>query len=466
MKKFFSLVLALVAATTLTFAATDQTVDCGTTVTIKATAEPGYTFAGWKMNNGNNIVSTEAEYEVTVSADVTYTATFTANTNTAYTVKHYKQNVDGTYPNAAADTDNETGTTGEQTAATAKSYTGFSAPQTITQQAIAGDGSTVITLQYTRNSYAFAWDADGGTLSGGTSAGNIKYEASITAPTAEKTGYSLSGWKDLDGNTVTLPTTMPAKSLTLVAQWTAAEVSYTINHYQEKLDGTYPSNPTETVTGYGYTGDNTNAQSKGYTGFTVQTITQKTIAADGSTVVDVYYKRNTFTVKFFNAEGDQTPLQTIENVKYGATVSYSGNTTPSKAEDTDYYYTFNGWSPSISDAITGNTEFVAQFSAVAKVYYDITASVTPTGRGTVTITGLAANDKALNGTEITLTAESDDNCYEFEKWTLGGQTVGTSSELKITASADAEYVAVFKKKTFKITIQSEDDTKGTVSFKQ
>ena len=39
---------------------------------------------------------------------------------------------------------------------------------------------------------------------------------------------------------------------------------------------------------------------KNYEGFTAQEITQKTIAGDGSTIVNVYYKRNIYDVKFMN----------------------------------------------------------------------------------------------------------------------------------------------------------------------
>ena len=55
----------------------------------------------------------------------------------------------------------------------------------------------------------------------------------------------------------------------------------------------------DTQTEKGTTGAPTNAQAKNYEGFTApQTIEQKTIAGDGSTIVNVYYKRNVYSVKF------------------------------------------------------------------------------------------------------------------------------------------------------------------------
>lgn len=49
----------------------------------------------------------------------------------------------------------------------------------------------------------------------------------------------------------------------------------------------------------GATNSTTNAKAKSYSGFTAQAITQKTIAGDGSTIVNVYYKRNVYDVKFY-----------------------------------------------------------------------------------------------------------------------------------------------------------------------
>ncbi|MFQ9471247.1 MAG: hypothetical protein ACLRY7_04045 [Hominenteromicrobium sp.] len=54
----------------------------------------------------------------------------------------------------------------------------------------------------------------------------------------------------------------------------------------------------ETETQKGKTGSETKAAAKEYDGFTAETITQQTIAGDGSTIVNVYYKRNVYDVKF------------------------------------------------------------------------------------------------------------------------------------------------------------------------
>ena len=216
MKKFFSLVLATLAATTMAFAAVQQVSDnvqCGTTKNIKATAKTGYHFVQW--NDG----ITDNPRTVTVSADITYTATFAANqhslswvtdgdalqgdythgtvdfgtaivapntptktgyvfaawtpavaatmpdedvtytatwnpaTNTQYTVKHFQQNIeDDNYTEVSGDRQILTGTTGQPTAAEAKSYEGFNA-QAFDQVNIAADGSAVVSIYYNRQKF-------------------------------------------------------------------------------------------------------------------------------------------------------------------------------------------------------------------------------------------------------------------------------------------------------------------------
>ena len=69
----------------------------------------------------------------------------------------------------------------------------------------------------------------------------------------------------------------------------------------------------------------------------------------------------TYTVTWNN--WDDTELDTDE-VEEGATPTYDG-TTPTKAEDENYTYTFAGWSPEIT-AVTGDVTYTATFEATPK----------------------------------------------------------------------------------------------------
>lgn len=85
MKKFISLALALVAMTTMAFAGSDVTVDCGKQVQISATPATGWHFVEWDDHNTDNPRTLDP------TADAHYVATFAIN---QYTVIF--QNYDGT----------------------------------------------------------------------------------------------------------------------------------------------------------------------------------------------------------------------------------------------------------------------------------------------------------------------------------------------------------------------------------
>ena len=118
----------------------------------------------------------------------------------------------------------------------------------------------------------------------------------VTLPTtATRLGYTFGGWYQ-DGQ----PVTQVNAAANLEAHWiAAANTKYTVIHWQENAnDDGYSFKESETKTGK--TGEQTAATAKNYSkeGFTVQAIKQQTIAGDGSTIVNVYYKRNVYTITF------------------------------------------------------------------------------------------------------------------------------------------------------------------------
>ena len=116
----------------------------------------------------------------------------------------------------------------------------------------------------------------------------------VTLPTATRPGYTFDGWYQ-DGKSVT----QVSAAANLEAHWTAAKnTKYTVIHWQENAnDENYSFKESETKTGT--TGEQTSARAKSYSGFTAQAVTQQTIAGDGSTIVNVYYKRNEYTITFY-----------------------------------------------------------------------------------------------------------------------------------------------------------------------
>ncbi len=223
------------------------TVDTDTFMLNNPTKQ-GYTFAGW---TGTDL--TTATTEVTVAegstGNRTYTATWTPNGSTGYTVQHYQQNLDGTYPENASESETLTGTTGQEVTATAKGYTGFtfdsSVAGTLQEGTIAADGSLVLKLYYTRNSYTVTYEYTNTTPSDATpalpTAGTYKYGATVdvaAAPTSAT--HDFSGWSTSDATIDSGKFTMPNKPVKLSGSWTANEVEptlvdVTVNYYKDSV---------------------------------------------------------------------------------------------------------------------------------------------------------------------------------------------------------------------------------------
>ena len=302
--------------------------------TIIAPTRMGYTFAGYYdavegngtpyyNNSGVGLLSW------TTASDGTLYAAWTPNTNTAYVVKHYRQALDGTYPSTLMETENLTGTTAASVKPAVKTYTGFTSPaaKTVT---IAADGTTEVAYYYTRNKYFLQWITDGNALTGAYTKDSVLFETPITQPNPTKTGYTFAGWN------APVPTTMPAGDKTFTATWTAnTNTPYAVHHYQLNLDGSRPATPTEIENFTGTTGISVEPMVKTYEGFTSPAPKTVTIAADGSTVVEYEYTRNSYTLSWNANGGTLTGTYTQGTVFFGTPIVAP---TPVRVG-----YTFTGW---------------------------------------------------------------------------------------------------------------------------
>ena len=176
--------------------------------------------------------------------------------------------------------------------------------------------------------------------------------------------YTFSGWKlNGAGPVLTCDQTMGNESVVLKGTWTKTANSgtkYTVNHYQQNLnDNDYTLFETESDK-TGTTGEQTNATAKNYEGFTAKPFEQQTIAADGSTVVEIRYDRNTYTVTYTDGVSNETIFadEVHQGVKYGADVpAYNNGTDPSRKN-----YTFAGWEPAVPGTMPANSlKFTAKW---------------------------------------------------------------------------------------------------------
>ena len=217
------------------------------TVTLLAPNKVGYTFAGW---SGNGIIGKGS------TGDKTFTASWTANTDTEYTVNYWLQPVDGsTDLNSYVKSEKSfvgTGTTATTAQITLADIAGFTKPQETAEIYIKADGSAVADYYYTRNQYTVTFDTLGGSDIG---MATYYYSATVKAPenNPTKTGYTFDGWD-------TLPETMPAQNITVKAIWTA-------NSYEIKYEGLENAEAFAQVTAHTYGTDTKieKPERKGYT---------------------------------------------------------------------------------------------------------------------------------------------------------------------------------------------------------
>ncbi len=188
-------------------------------------------------------------------------------------------------------------------------------------------------------------------------------------------GYSFSGWTlptgvtaatgyNASSNPIHIHATATGKSIT--ANFVPrTDINYTVKHWQQNIENDeYTEVTADQETKQGTTATATAATAKSYTGFTAQPITQEAIAGDGTTVVNIYYNRKTYTIAW--VDGNNVVIETDENVAYGTIPSFDG-TTPTKAQDNSYTYTFTGWD-NTPVAVTADATYTAQFKQTARPY--------------------------------------------------------------------------------------------------
>lgn len=141
-----------------------------------------------------------------------------------YTVNHYIEPLNGGDYELIY-TEKYLGLAWFYTDAKDQNYPGFSAQMDYEQKMIAIDGSTVVDIYYTRNSYTLTYMLDGEEYV----VEKYKYEEAINAAAAPAApvGHVFSGWIDL-------PETMPAGNVTVTGSFSPrTDLSYTVNYLDE-----------------------------------------------------------------------------------------------------------------------------------------------------------------------------------------------------------------------------------------
>ena len=303
----------------------------------------GQAFVGWVDEAGNSFTGFGKQAEITE----TTTRTITARYKAALYV--YFLNPDGTQimrTEKVGDHDAHNFTAVSYEVDSTHKLVGWAAKKNgtinIADKITVPKGSTSVNVYaIIKEGYWVSFNSDGGSIVDSQfvlHGDNLDLDKNTT-PT--KPGYTFDGWyngltKVENGATVT-------SSMTLTAHWKAAKVSYTVIHWWENADNDeYSFHESQEL--QGLTGATTTAAAKSYTikgknihgkdtsdkVFTATTIEQKTIKGDGSTIVNVYYKRKTYTMHFKERSYSRTDYTTITK-KWGQSISkkewptYNGN---------------------------------------------------------------------------------------------------------------------------------------------
>ena len=303
-----------------------------------APAKEGYRFDGWYAGE-----SRFTGFGVVTGITATETVTLTAAFTDVFYV--FFKNTNGAVVATRSGRNGETISTSGVSFPVAgdEAITGWLLNGT-TVDSVTLDGADVTLTAQVSKGFWITFDSKGGSYVAPAFYAQGQTAAAPAAPA--RPGYVFNGWFTEAGAAADFAAI--AENTTLVAGWKAGTASYTVIHFLENADDDgYSSKDIETRTGA--TGSQTAAAAKSYTGFTAQTITQATIAGDGSTIVKVYYTRNVYEVKFYNRQSNRWVENTSLRItaKHGANISdkwptYNGSSTWSTTGSYDYWNGLSG----------------------------------------------------------------------------------------------------------------------------
>lgn len=236
-----------------------QTLAYNTLITLKALPAIGYRFVAWY--EGASQISEDSEYSFNLPAKaLNLVAHFAGEDDTQYFVEYYLDSLDGVA--VLKDKNAHFGTTGTSVEADILEYSGFTLnpehPDAVLEGEIAGDGTLVLKVYYSRNKYTLTFkDGDNFTQE------EVLYESELEFITLTKAGYRFLGWEYNEEHFQENDSfTMPNHNLEFVADWLLE--NYSISYYDgiNKLNleplsydvHTSVNLPQYTKTGYSFQG--------------------------------------------------------------------------------------------------------------------------------------------------------------------------------------------------------------------
>lgn len=166
-----------------------QTVEEGGFAIAPATpSHDGYTFAGW-----------DYDFSLPVNGDVEVNAIWNANGDTAYRIEYYYENLTKN-GYELKNTISGSAETDTQASVVPEDVYGFTinSEKSVVSGNVHGDGSLILQVYYTRNTYTVTVSGTSGTVGG---LGVHPYGTEITVTSSSNIGYTFNGWY-IDGELV------------------------------------------------------------------------------------------------------------------------------------------------------------------------------------------------------------------------------------------------------------------------
>lgn len=430
----------------------------------------GYDFLGWATAPAGSVVYADKANVKNISnidGDVVLLyARWSPRNDIEYKVEHYLQNADGSYNSIAAPIETfRNGAADQIKTISPTNFEGYTygatdVSGTELSSAIAPNGSTIYRLYYERNHYSLTVDMDNGSP---VIVRELVWGAENELDEPSKQGYAFAGWTKVSGNGENISgnaVTLGKSDLMVKALWATTKNVYTIEFYYEDANGDFILSETrlydDCVT------DETKriiAPAEDYYIFDSANplnIVELPIAADGTTVFALYYKRIIVDLHV-NPDNGEAPWTTT--ARWGSSISLVA---PSKQG-----YEFADWDIVSGDAVSGgskirlgktNSSVKAQWAGTANTYriayyYEDENGVFRLDR-TVTKTD-GVTDAYLT---ITPTPQSSDFM-----WFDAGNPSNVLAQT-ISANGDTLYKLYYKRNTFTLTVNANASSADPVEY--
>ncbi len=463
-----------------------QTCKYGEVIRLKnhPNAPKGYTFeASGNWGSG-------AEY--TVTGDVTFIGTWTAN-EVPYTIQYYYEKADDEgyspeyYENKTAKTGTALSVDNAEIADKTKVgfvYNGEKTTEANNDLVVDGEGKTKLKIYYDRVRYTLTFEYKNGSKTGFPAlpvAKKYKYgqeikrfdNIDITVPK----GYTFEGWDtgSLEYDEESTRYRMPNQDFTIYAIVNAnSDTNYTVTNYFENVDGSYTP---QSITLAGttdaavdvYDADGNVASQPGYTFDQDNTdnVLEGTINPEGTTELKVYYKRNTADITYIWVDKDGNTQTDVDSTnKWGSNLDDLKEVTAPRG------YNFVGWTRDQAgkDAVASDATLPQEgITLYGKIVANTdTAYVVEYYKQPLDMTTdldkyeLADKDDNLKGTT--------DAVASFDKTALADKYTGftfdeANSKLDITIAGDGStvYKLYYTRNTYTVTVNYKDASGNTIA---